>query len=169
MARFNAELPNDLMKEFADLEISAEKMIEEMVTEGAKVVEANIRHNIVGKFKNPSKILEYLQTTRVYKTPSDGGINRKIAFYGYKPTRDGKTFKITKQLKGQKNKKKYGVAIPYKETYEYEGIPVPLIVAAREYGTSSGEKKKPFFRKSFKKSEIEAEMKKVQEKYLPKE
>ena len=169
MARFNSELPYDLIKQFADLETSSEKMIEEMVAEGAKVVEKNIRHNIIGKFKNPSEILEYLRITKVYKTPSDGGINRKIAFYGYKSTKNGKSFKITKQLKGQKNKKKYGVAIPYKETYEYEGVPVPLIVAAREYGTSSGEKKKPFIRKSFKKSEIEAEMKKVQKKYLPKE
>ena len=40
---------------------------------------------------------------------------------------------------------------------------------AREYGTSNGEAKKPFFRKSFKKDEIENEMRKVEEKYLPKE
>lgn len=158
MARFNSELPNDLIKQFENLETSSEKMMDEMVTAGAKVVEKNIRHNIIGKFKDPSKILEYLRVTRVYKTPSDGGINRKIAFYRYKSTKNGKNFKITKQLKGGK-----------KQTYEYEGVPVPLIVAAREYGTSSGEKKKPFIRKSFKKSEIEAEMKKVQEKYLPKE
>ena len=50
-----------------------------------------------------------------------------------------------------------------------KGVPISLIALAREYGTSSGEGKKPFFRKSFKKAEIEAEMKKVQEKYLPKE
>ena len=158
MARFNSELPNDLIKQFESLETSSEKMINEMVTEGAKVVEKNIRHNITGKFKNPSEILEYLRITKVYKTSSDGGTNRKIAFYGYKTIKYSESFKITKQLKGGK-----------KQTYEYEGVPVPLIVAAREYGTSSGEKKKPFIRKSFKKSEIEAEMKKVQEKYLPKE
>lgn len=46
--------------------------------------------------------------------------------------------------------------------YSPEGVPVPLIVIAREYGTSSGEAKKPFVRRSFKKSEIEAVMKKVQ-------
>lgn len=157
MARFNNELPYDLIKQFANLEKTSEKMMEEMVTKGAKVVEKNIGHNIIGKFKETSKILEYLRVTKVYKTQSDGGINRKIAFYGYKPTKNGKSFKITKQLK------------THKETYEYEGVPVPLIVVAREYGTSSGEKKKPFIRKSFNKSEIEAEMKKVQEKYLPKE
>jgi hypothetical protein len=37
---------------------------------------------------------------------------------------------------------------------------------AREYGTSSGERKKPFLRKSFKKTEIEQAMKQVQEKYI---
>ena len=47
--------------------------------------------------------------------------------------------------------------------------PAPLVAMAREYGTSRGEAKKPFFRKSFKKQEIENAMKQIQEKYLPKE
>ena len=46
--------------------------------------------------------------------------------------------------------------------------PAPLIANAREHGTSRGEKRKPFFKKSFVKSEIEQEMNKVQDKYLPK-
>lgn len=46
--------------------------------------------------------------------------------------------------------------------------PAPLAAMAREYGTSRGEKKKPYFRKSFQKSEIESAMKKIEEKYLPK-
>lgn len=47
--------------------------------------------------------------------------------------------------------------------------PAPLIANAREHGTSRGEKRKPFFKKSFVKSEIEQAMIKVQDKYLPKE
>ncbi len=47
--------------------------------------------------------------------------------------------------------------------------PAPLVAMAREYGTSRGEAKKPFFRKSFRKSAIEDAMKKEQDKYLPKE
>lgn len=47
--------------------------------------------------------------------------------------------------------------------------PAPLIANAREHGTSRGEKRKPFFKKSFVKSEIEQSMIKVQDKYLPKE
>lgn len=46
--------------------------------------------------------------------------------------------------------------------------PAPLVANVFEHGTSTV-KKQPFMRKSFKKSEIEAEMKKVQDKYLPKE
>lgn len=47
--------------------------------------------------------------------------------------------------------------------------PAPLVAMAREYGTSRGEAKKPFFRKSFRKQEIESAMKRIEEKYLPKE
>jgi hypothetical protein len=37
---------------------------------------------------------------------------------------------------------------------------------AREYGTSRGEEKKPFFRKSFSKKEIEQAMMEVQDRYI---
>ena len=47
--------------------------------------------------------------------------------------------------------------------------PAPLVALAREFGTSRGEAKKPFFRKSFKKDAIENAMKQEQDKYLPKE
>lgn len=51
--------------------------------------------------------------------------------------------------------------------YTDEGKPIPLIAMAREYGTSSGEKKKPFFRKSFKDTEgIIKAMKNVQSRYI---
>ena len=44
--------------------------------------------------------------------------------------------------------------------------PAPLVAMAREFGTSKGEKKKPFFRKSFNKQQIEQAMLKVQNKYI---
>ena len=54
--------------------------------------------------------------------------------------------------------------------YNEKGIPIPLIALAREYSTSRGEKKKPFFRKAFNnKSEIETSMLKVQEEYIDEE
>lgn len=150
MARFQMDLPNDLMKEFQNLEKNSSKMLEEMTHAGAEVVKKNVITNMKSSFKDSRKLERYLKVTKSYKTPSDGGINTKIAFYGYyKP--DEKTFSLTS---------KSG------KTYSYKGIPVPLIVRAREFGSSSGEAKKPFFRKSFKKAEIEKEMLKVQDKYL---
>ena len=51
--------------------------------------------------------------------------------------------------------------------YDEDGIPIPLKALAREYGTSRGEKKKPFFRKAFRQeSAITNAMKKAQEKYI---
>lgn len=51
--------------------------------------------------------------------------------------------------------------------YNEKGIPIPLIAIAREYGTSKGEKKKPFFRKAFRdETAITTAMKNVQNKYI---
>ena len=47
-----------------------------------------------------------------------------------------------------------------------KGTPIPLKAMAREYGTSSGEQKKPFFRKAFAKKEIEQAMMEVQNRYI---
>ena len=51
--------------------------------------------------------------------------------------------------------------------YDDDGVPIPLKALAREYGTSRGEKKKPFMRKSFKTTAtITDAMLKVQERYI---
>lgn len=150
MARFSMELPNDLIKEFQKLEKTSPKMLEEMTQAGAKVVYNNVKENMKSSFKDSDKLAHYLKITKPYETPSDDGINTKVAFYGYYKE-DKKTFSLTS---------KSG------KTYSYNGIPVPLIIRAREFGSSSGEAKKPFFRKSFKKAQIEKEMLRVQDKYL---
>lgn len=67
---------------------------------------------------------------------SDNSINTKVLFSGYMVNKAGKK------------------------------VPVPLVVNAREYGSKSGEKKKPFFRRSFKEKEIERVMLQVQNKYI---
>lgn len=139
MANFKAELPNDLIKQFESIEKNTEKMMGEMTTAGAKVVYNLVLSNMKGSFKSTKGLAECLKVTKVYKTPSDDGINTKVAFYGYFKNSKGKT------------------------------VPAPLVANAREYGTSRGEKKKPFFRKSFNKSQIESAMLQVQNKYLPKE
>lgn len=149
MAKFSCELPIELIRELSKLEQNTPKMMEEMTKAGAEVVKKNVVSNMKSSFEDSSKLEKYLQITRTYRT-KDGSVNTKVAFYGYYK-KGSKTFSITSK-KGT--------------TYSYDGIPVPLIVRAREFGSSSGEAKRPFFRKSFNKSQIESEMLKVQKKYI---
>ena len=149
MAKFQCELPTQLINELTKLEQNTPKMMEEMTKAGAEVVYKNVKANMKNSFKDSGKLAKYLQITKTYRT-KDGGVNTKIGFYGYYK-KGSKTFSTTS---------KKGV------TYSYDGIPVPLIVRAREYGSSSGEAKRPFFRKSFNSSQIESEMLKVQKKYI---
>ena len=132
MARFQSELPYDLMKVFEDLETNCDKMFGEMCNAGAEVVHKNVLANMKNVFDSTDSLEKGLKITKVYKTPSDDGINVHVGFYGYNE----------------------------------EGVPIPLIAQAREYGTSKGEGKKPFFRKSFKKKDIEQAMQAVQDKYI---
>ena len=136
MAKFKNELPYELMKVFEDLETNCDEMFGEMCKAGAEVVYNNVMSNMKKVFKSTRSLEQGLKITKVYKTPSDDGINVHLGFYGYND----------------------------------EGVPIPLIAQAREYGTSRDgkehEKKKPFFRKSFKKKEIEQAMQEVQDKYI---
>ena len=132
MAKFQSELPNELIQDFEELGLKCDVMFGEMCKEGAKVVYSNVKANMEKSFDTTNSLDKGLKVTRVYKTPSDDGTNVHVGFYGY--TEDG--------------------------------TPIPLIAQAREYGTSRGEAKKPFFRKSFKKKEIEEAMQKVQDKYI---
>ena len=132
MAKFNSELPYELMKVFEGLETDCDEMFGEMCKSGAEVVFNNVKSNMDKAFKSTKSLEKGLKITKVYKTPSDDGINVHIGFYGYND----------------------------------EGVPIPLIAQAREYGTSRGEAKKPFFRKAFKKQDIEDAMQKVQDKYI---
>lgn len=141
MAYFDAEVPKEVLKSLEKLENCCEKMFGEMTKAGAEVVYKNVKSNMASAFKTTKSLDIGLKITKVYKTPSDDGINVYIGFYGYDPDS--------------------------KPTARYlNGTPIPLIAMAREYGTSRGEQKKPFFRKSFKKSQIEQEMLKVQNKYI---
>ena len=138
MARFKAELPNDLIKQFESLEKNTDKMLEEMTEAGAKVVLSNIKSSVPSSWYS-SGIMKCLKVTRPYKTPSDDGVNTKIAFYGYFINR---------------NK---------------ERIPAPLVANVTEYGRSNSPyPKKPFMRRAFNRSKIEKAMQAVQDNYIPK-
>ena len=88
--------------------------------------------------------------------------NMKKAFKSTKSLEKG--LKITKVYKTQSDDG-INVHIGF-YGYNEDGVPIPLIAQAREYGTSKGEEKKPFFRKSFKKKQIEQAMQEVQDKYI---
>lgn len=136
MARFEGGLPKDLIKIFEDLDINTETMLGEMVKAGAEVARSNV------KAKMPQALRAGLTDkniilTKVYKTPSDDGINCQAMISGYFTNKDGKT------------------------------TPAPLVANMFEYGSRSRKyPKKPFFRSSFNKSQIEKAMLKVQEKYI---
>ena len=174
MARFQEELPNDLIKMFQGLNENSKKIMEEMTQAGAKVAYRNVIRNMKSSFKDSSKLEPYLKITKAYSL-KNGSISSKVAFYGYYKEGQKKYTKKIKSTEGHeyrtgKGHRQKRISRGRTATeYNYDGIPVPLIAIAREFGTSSGEAKKPFFRKSFKKAEIEVEMKKVQDKYLPKE
>ena len=116
MAKFKAELPTELIRELTKLEQNTPKMIEEMTKAGAEVVKKNVVSNMKSSFKDSSKLQKYLKVTKTYRT-KDGSVNTKVGFYGYYK-KGSKSFSVTSK-KGT--------------TYSYDGIPVPLIVRAREF------------------------------------
>ena len=138
MARFKTELPNDILKQVESLEKNTTKMLEEMTEAGANVVLGNIKSSVPASWYS-SNIMKCLKVTKSYKTPSDDGVNTKVAFYGYFIDKDGR--------------KKAA----------------PLVANVTEYGRSNSPyPKKPFLRKSFKRAQITKAMQAVQDKYISK-
>lgn len=138
MAKFVGELPNDLIKMFEALEVNTESMLGEMVQAGAEVARQNVEAKMPRQLRSGMLSSgDAIRLTRVYKTPSDDGINCQVTIEGYFINRDGiKT-------------------------------PAPLVANLFEYGRSNSPyPKQPFFRQSFNKSQIEKAMLRVQEKYL---
>lgn len=136
MAAFVGGLPDDLIKMFEDLEKDTEQMLSDMVIAGAAVVEANVNAKMPRDLK---KVLNgnNVKITKVYKTPSDDGINCQVQITGYFINRH-------KQV-----------------------TPAPLVANIFEYGRSGAPyPKKPFFRASFNASQIEQAMLDAQKKYI---
>ena len=136
MARFEEILPTDLIKQFETLELNTEKMVGEMVQAGAEVARQNIEAKMPRAFREALGS-DNIIVSRVYKTPSDDGINCQAMIVGYFTNKNG------------------------------EKIPAPLVANVFEYGRSNSPfPKQPFFRQSFNKAQIEKAMLRVQEKYI---
>lgn len=137
MAKYKMELPTELMQTFKNLDANAEKMLGEMCQAGADIVKENTWTNMPKTFREAISVSDNLITSRVYKTPSDDGINVQCMIVGYFKNEDGKQ------------------------------TPAPLVANMFEYGSKSRKyPKQPFFRKSFRKAQIEKAMLAVQKKYI---
>lgn len=131
MAKFIGKMPNELIKEFEMLESQTEEMLGEMTKAGADVVYSNMAGAI------PDVLRGKLIKTRVYKTPSDDGINTKVMVSGY-------FFNENNKL-----------------------TPAPLVANLFEYGRSNSPyPKRPFLRRSFTPGTIKSAMLAVQKKYI---
>lgn len=134
MAKFMMELPSEIIKDFDKVYKNSEQIFGGMTKAGAEVAYSNLKTNIPASFRG-SNIMNCMRITRVYKTPSDGGINTQVGFYGYFVNKEGKR------------------------------VPAPLVANMFEYGSSKRKyPKHPFLRKSFRKAEIEKAMLAAQKK-----
>lgn len=137
MAKYRMELPTELMQYFKYLDQNTEKMLGEMCHAGAEIVKEITWMNMPQGLKKSIVVDETLITSRIYKTPSDDGINCQCMIVGYFTNENGKK------------------------------TPAPLVANMFEYGSPTRKyPKHPFFRKSFRKAMIEKAMMDVQKKYI---
>lgn len=133
MAKFLMQLPTEILKDIEYINGNSDKIFGEMTQAGAKVTLGNINSSIPKSFVD-SDIMNCLKITRVYKTPTDDGINTKVGFFGY--------FTNKNSIK----------------------TPAPLVANVFEYGSSKFTKQ-PFFRRAFKKAQIEKAMLEAQKRF----
>ena len=134
MARFDLQLPEEILADIKRIYDNSTDIFGAMTKAGADVALSNIKANVPDSIRD-SNMMDCLKMTRVYKTPSDDGINTKVGFYGYFTNEEGKR------------------------------TPAPLVANLFEYGSSrAAYPKHPFLRKSFTKSRIEAAMLEAQRK-----
>ena len=110
MAKFELELPTEVMNDIKKIHDNEDEIFGAMTKAGAEVVYSDIQTNVPASFKG-SNIMKCLKITKNYKTPSDDGINTKVAFYGYFINHKG------------------------------QEVPAPLVANVFEYGRSDFSKK----------------------------
>lgn len=130
MAKFQAEIPKEVIDDVGFLTNNFKAIFGGMTHEAAEAVYQNVISNLPQGMQG-SDIINNLKISKVYETPSDDGINSKVLFAGYFTNRNGVT------------------------------TPAPLVANVFEYGSKKFAKR-PFFRKSFKKAQIQQVMEKAQ-------
>lgn len=149
MARFQVELPNDLIKQVEAISKDTNRILGEMTRAGAEVVESQMKNNA------PDILKSHIKLSKTYKTPSDGGVNTKVYVSGYIPFSDpNRKFFVRKDGSG-------------KNVPTDKGVPADFLANLYGYGRSTAPfPKHPFVRKSFKKKEIEEAMEKKREQLI---
>lgn len=134
MAKFTADIDDSVLKDISYIDKQFDHIFGGMTKAGAEVVYKNVIANLPESLRS-SGFSSHVKLSRVYKTPSDDGINTKVMITGYFINKDGRK------------------------------TPAPLVANMFEYGSSKKNyPKQPFFRKSFKKSQIMKAMEEEQKK-----
>jgi hypothetical protein len=143
MAKFQMEIPDDLIKEFQRLNKGTDAMLGELTRAGAEAVAINVRENA------PQKIKPYVKTSVTYKTPTDGGINTKVYISGYIPF-------------SNPNRKYFSRKGGNGSVYSTDkGVPADFLAKVYEYGRSNAPfPKHQFWRRSWKTRIVELAMEK---------
>lgn len=134
MAKFIADIDDNVLKDISYIDKQFDHIFGGMTKAGAEVVHKNVIANLPESLRS-SGFSSHVKLSKVYRTPSDDGINTKVMITGYFINKDGRK------------------------------TPAPLVANMFEYGsTKKNYPKQPFFRKSFKKSQVMKAMKEEQKK-----
>ena len=132
MAKLVIDIDDSVLKDISYIDKQFDHIFGGMTQEGAKVVYKNVISALPESLKS-SGFSSHVKLSRVYRTPSDDGINTKVMITGYFKNKEGKK------------------------------TPAPLVANMFEYGSDKRKyPKQPFFRKSFKKSQIMKAMEEAQ-------
>ena len=134
MAKLVIDIDDSVLKDISYIDKQFDHIFGGMTKAGAEVVYKNVISALPESLKS-SGFSSHVKLSKVYKTPSDDGINTKVMITGYFINKDGRK------------------------------TPAPLVANMFEYGSSKKNyPKQPFFRKSFKKSQIMKAMEEEQKK-----
>jgi len=83
MAKFEMELPNEIVKQMEELSIGSTDMMKKMTEAGARVVYGNVKSNLSRALDSKTgDLANSLVLSKPYKNSKDE-IATKVAFYGY--------------------------------------------------------------------------------------
>lgn len=132
MAKIVVDIDDSVLKDISYIDKKFDHIFGGMTKAGAEVVYKNVIANLPEALKS-SGFSSHVKLSKIYRTPSDDSINTKVMITGYFKNREGKK------------------------------TPAPLVANMFEYGSDKRKyPKQPFFRKSFKKSQIMKAMEEAQ-------